>query len=450
MFGSAFCLGLSTAAPRWRRAWSAAAPALLALALNCLGVLVASAQQGSTPSVQHSYINPFPTGDRYRILVIGDSLGDGLWQGLYRAFQEDKNLEFTNRSKASGGLVRTDSNNWDSQLADIMKNDTFQIAVVMFGANDDQAIRSGKDWLKVGSEPWRQAYGERVEAIIKKLRAANIAVYWVGLPVMRSPDQSADAEMMNEVFREKAFINSAKYIDTWNGFTDESGRFSAYGPDMSGQVKRLRADDGVHFTERGSVKLAHFVEKELRRDLSLAKIERNIPLAGSEEEQAKMMGREVVPAKHPEGEQSVDSVAPGSDQPNAAATSGDAAVSTPAEGAPAASGNAAAGASPAMQQSTVGEVSVVRPAMDSTLQEAQRLLPQGTSSSLPEPEMITSDLGNGLTAVATLSSVTDFSVNSSKPRLPLSQRPYYKVLIKGEQLKPKAGRGDDFAWPPPS
>jgi uncharacterized protein len=448
MFGSASCLG--TAAPRWRWSWSAAV-ALLALALNCLGALPASAQQGGTPPVQHSYINPFPTGDRYRILVIGDSLGDGLWQGLYRAFEEDKNLEFINRSKASSGLVRTDSNNWDSQLADIMKNDTFQIAVVMFGANDDQAIRSGKDWLKVGSEPWRQAYGERVEGIIKKLRAANIAVYWVGLPVMRSPDQSADAEMMNEVFREKAFINSAKYIDTWNGFTDESGRFSAYGPDMSGQVKRLRADDGVHFTERGSVKLAHFVEKELRRDLSLAKIERNIPLAGSEEEQAKMMGREVVPAKHPEGEQSVDSAAPGADQPNAAATSGDAAVAAPAaDGTSVASGNPAAGATPAMQQSTVGEVSVVRPAMDSTLQEAQRLLPQGASSSLPEPEMITSELGNGLTAVATLSSVTDFSVNSSKPRLPLSQRPYYKVLIKGEQLKPKAGRGDDFAWPPPS
>ena len=101
-----------------------------------------------------------------------------------------------------------------------------------------------------------------------------------------------------------------------------------------------------------------------------------------------------------------------------------------------------------MQQSTVGEVNVVRPAMDSTLQAAQGLLPQAPASSLPEPEMITSELGNGLTAVATLSSVTDFSLNSSKPRLPLSQRPYYKVLIKGEQLKPKSGRADDFAWPP--
>jgi hypothetical protein len=414
------------------------------LALNCLAALPASAQQGSTPPVQHSYINPFPTGDRYRILVIGDSLGDGLWQGLYRAFQEDKNLEFINRSKASGGLVRSDSNSWESQLTDILKNDTFQIAVMMFGANDDQAIKSGKDWLKVGSEPWRQAYGERVEAIIKKLRAANIAVYWVGLPVMRSPDQSADAEMMNEVFREKAFINSAKYIDTWNGFTDESGRFSAYGPDMSGQVKRLRSDDGVHFTERGSVKLAHFVEKEMRRDLSLAKLERNIPLAGSEEEQAKMMGREVVPTKRAEVDQRADSAASAPDQSDTTAPPADAA--TPADGA--ASGDAASGTTPAMQQSTVGEVNVVRPAMDSTLQAAQGLLPQAPASSLPEPEMITSELGNGLTAVATLSSVTDFSLNSSKPRLPLSQRPYYKVLIKGEQLKPKSGRADDFAWPP--
>ena len=62
--------------------------------------------------------------------------------------------------------------------------------------------------------------------------------------------------------------------------------------------------------------------------------------------------------------------------------------------------------------------------------------------------MITSELSNGLTAVATLSSVSDPSLASSRPRLPLSQRPYYKVLIKGEQLKPKAGRADDFTWPP--
>jgi hypothetical protein len=61
--------------------------------------------------------------------------------------------------------------------------------------------------------------------------------------------------------------------------------------------------------------------------------------------------------------------------------------------------------------------------------------------------MISSDLDGSLTALASISAVNDLSVASSKPRLPLTQRPYYKVLIQGEQLKPKAGRADDFAWP---
>ena len=67
--------------------------AALVLSLFCLLPHAASAQQG-TPPAQRSYINPFPTGDRYRVLVIGDLLGDGLWSGLYRAFEEDANLEF--------------------------------------------------------------------------------------------------------------------------------------------------------------------------------------------------------------------------------------------------------------------------------------------------------------------------------------------------------------------
>jgi len=413
--------------------------AVVLLAALLVWLAPAFAQQG-TPPIQRSYINPFPNGDRYRVLVLGDSLGEGLWQGLYRAFEEDKTLEFINRSKPSSGFARADSYNWTEEVAEILKEDnSYQIAIVMFGANDSQAVRSGKDWLKVGSEGWREIYGKRVETFIKKLRAANTAVYWVGLPIMRSPGQSADAEVLNEVFREKSFINGAKFIETWNGFTDEAGRFSAYGPDMSGQVKRLRADDGAHFTMRGYLKLAHFVEKELRRDLSLAKAERNIPLAGNEDEQAKVMGRDVVPGRAPEASQPAEtSDAATSDQPDAAAQ---------AEGAPGAADQAPADQA-ALQQSTVGEVSVVRPAIDSTLQAAQSLTPQGGGSAMPEAEMITSELGDGLTAVATISSVTDLSLASSKPRLPLSQRPYYKVLIKGEQLKPKSGRGDDFAWPP--
>ena len=96
----------------------------------------------------------------------------------------------------------------------------------------------------------------------------------------------------------------------------------------------------------------------------------------------------------------------------------------------------------------MGEVDVVRPVISqTTLDAAQNMTPQGAASSLSDSENISSDLPGGLTALASISAVSDPSVASSKPRLPLAQRPYYRVLIKGEQLKPKAGRADDFTWP---
>jgi uncharacterized protein len=269
-----------------------------------------------------------------------------------------------------------------------------------------------------------------------------MAVYWVGLPIMRSPDESDDAEALNEVYREKSFINGAKFIDTWSGFTDESGRYSAFGPDMSGQVRRLRDDDGVHFTSRGYLKLAHFAEKEIRRDLGLAKLERNIPLAGSEDEQAKVMGRVVSPGK------SVPPSSPSTKTPPAE-TGEQPQPQAQAQGeAPAGAEGETEPTQPAIQQSKVGEVDVIRPVISqTTIDAAQNLTPQGAAASLPDSENISSDLPGGLTALASISSVNDPSVASSKPRLPLTQRPYYRVLIKGEQLKPKAGRADDFTWP---
>ena len=54
----------------------------------------------------------------------------------------------------------------------------------------------------------------------------------------------------------------------WDGFVDESGRFIPQGPDFEGQIRRLRAGDGVHFTRAGARKLAHYLEREIRRGLA--------------------------------------------------------------------------------------------------------------------------------------------------------------------------------------
>ena len=90
-----------------RRFGMAAVASMVGLVM-LVGWLAPSMAQG-TPPVQRSYINPFPNGDRYRVVVLGDSLGDGLWSGLYRAFEDDATLEFIQRSKASTGFARTDT-----------------------------------------------------------------------------------------------------------------------------------------------------------------------------------------------------------------------------------------------------------------------------------------------------------------------------------------------------
>src|SRR4029079_15237674 len=363
--------------------------ALLSLSAIVSGAGVAAAQ--GAPEFQRTYGNTFPKGERYRVVVLGDSLGDGLWSGLYRTFEEDKNLEIVNRSKVSTGFVRVDYYDWNKALDDILKENDYQMAVVMFGANDNQPIRQGKEFFKPGTDAWREAYAQRVEAFIKKLRAAKLAVYWAGLPIMRSPDQSDDAQFLNDVFREKAFINGAKFVDTWSGFTDDSGRYSAYAPDMEGQVKRLRADDGVHFTMRGYLKLAHFVEKEMRHDLNVAKLERNIPPAGDAQEQAKMMGRAVNAGPTATPPLAETPRPPLADAPDGTAPAGDAANASPAPDAAGAQPTADAEAPAAnsqqpeatQEQAKAGDVELVRPAIPATTFEAaQTMSPQGAGSAM--------------------------------------------------------------------
>lgn len=410
----------------------------LAAALLCIAATVSVAQAQSFnqfSQYSRSYVTPFPEGDRYKLYVFGDSLGDGIWAGLYRAFRPDGNIDVVKKSKVSTGFVRVDYFDWNTRIRKITKAEKFHIAVIMVGANDMQPIRVKGKWHKINTEGWRDIYGQRIDTFIKRLKETHAAVYWVGLPVMRADKHNAAMQVLNEVFREKAFVNGVKFIDTWNGFADQFGRYSAFGPDLSGQVRRLRANDGVHFTMKGYRKLAHFVEREIRRDMRSAKTERNIPLAGDEPEQARAVPRKGAEEKkerrikkqpRPVGPARETGIKKDSGQKKA-------------ESDPAGTPDKAAAFSES--EKTVAGVAVLRPEISAAAAAAAT-----TSTYAPDVETIASDIGGGLTALASVSPINDPTL-SAPQRLPLTQRPYYRVLIKGEQVKPKAGRADDFSWP---
>jgi hypothetical protein len=73
---------------------------------------------------------------------------------------------------------------------------------------------------------------------------------------------------LDDLYRASADKDAIDYVDVWNGFVDENGRYSVMGPDFEGQTRRLRSGDGIHFTKYGALKLAHLVDQELSREMA--------------------------------------------------------------------------------------------------------------------------------------------------------------------------------------
>jgi hypothetical protein len=88
------------------------------------------------------------------------------------------------------------------------------------------------------------------------------------MPVMQSQRLSADMLWLNEMFRERVSRAGQTYVDVWEGFASEQGQYAAVGPDVSGEIVRLRTADGVHFTRAGARKLAFFAARDVTRLLS--------------------------------------------------------------------------------------------------------------------------------------------------------------------------------------
>lgn len=131
----------------------------------------------------------------------------------------------------------------------------------------EQARQAAYGPWEFHTEKWEIAYIKRVDSTIAALKSAGVPVFWVGLPSQRGAKASADSQYLNEIYRSRADKAGITYVDIWDGFVDESGRFSPQGPDYEGQIRRLRSADGVYFTKFGARKLAHYVEREIERQM---------------------------------------------------------------------------------------------------------------------------------------------------------------------------------------
>jgi len=200
------------------------------------------------------------------VAVMGDTLGQLLTQGLTEDFQETPQIGILRKGKESSGLVRDDFYDWLKAAKDIAGNAKKpDVAVMMIGSNDRQPLSENGQPVEPLSPRWRELYAARVEAVAVAFKEKNIPLIWVGLPVMKAERYSTDMAQLNAIYRAAAAKTGAVFVDVWDKFADDHGQYSAFGPDVKGQIAKLRSADGVNFSEAGSLKLAHFVESEIKR-----------------------------------------------------------------------------------------------------------------------------------------------------------------------------------------
>ena len=411
------------------------AAALWPLTIAQIGIAGPAHAQGSATGT--SYITPFPENDGYRLEVWGDVLAEGLLTGLIEQFADEPRVAVQKRHRAVPSLMRPTFDDDIGEVVSEIARSNAHIIVVQVGLNDRVPLRlpNGRR-APVGSEPWREEYSRRIDRIMRAFKAQRIAAYWVGLPIMRRPDANDDAQMINEILRERAYVSGLKMIDVYAATADAGGNYDAYGPDVSGTNRLLRQGDGITFTAAGNRKVAHFVERELKRDLVQARAQRSIPLAGSEAEQRLIRPQRQatpVPARTPT-DAAAKLVSPA--RPAAATTDGELkadnsriTLTAPTE---------------AGRQET-STIDLPRPAISGGLMAL--LARRAASDRANQPgEVLVREIPGGLTLSRTIS--TAAAPGAPQRRALPSQTPFFRVLVKGERLEPKVGRADDIVWPP--
>ena len=204
----------------------------------------------------------------HHVLVIGDSLAVLLAGGLDDALNDRPDVVVVNKAKPDSGLVRSGFYDWPKVANDLLASDSkISLGVMLLGLNDRQAIREGETVHEPLSPRWSELYKARIDAVANAFAARRIPLIWVGAPPVQNPRLSADFVSFNELYRQQAEKAGGQYVDLWGAFVDAENRYTAMGPDVSGQTMRLRLGDGIHFTAAGARKAAHFVDVLIRRQI---------------------------------------------------------------------------------------------------------------------------------------------------------------------------------------
>ncbi|CAN7504977.1 DUF459 domain-containing protein [Rhizobium sp. LjRoot98] len=200
-----------------------------------------------------------------KVLVVGDFMAGSLGDGLKTAFETTPGIVIETRANGSSGLVREDYFNWPENLPAYITETKPALIIISLGANERQQMAIGSEKEKFRTDSWLAEYTRRTGAFAALARKDKTPLLWVGMPPFQSTSMTADMVTLNGIFRTETEKVGGTFVDIWDGFVDEDGKFVMTGSDINGQQVRLRGSDGINLTKAGKRKLAFYVEKDIRK-----------------------------------------------------------------------------------------------------------------------------------------------------------------------------------------
>lgn len=205
--------------------------------------------------------------------VFGDSMADGLWAALYRDLGDLDGVDVVKFSEVSTGLSRYDYVDIQAKSTRQLAERPVDVAIILFGTNDAQAIVIDGQIHQFGSDGWKAAYAQRVDNLVELMRSRGAEVYWVGLPRMKSSGFDGRMTIINDVVEARMTALGVPYFDTVTLTSNEAGGYEAYLSDEDGRRRLMRAGDGIHMSMSGYLRMADPVADRLKVDLGVAEAE---------------------------------------------------------------------------------------------------------------------------------------------------------------------------------
>jgi hypothetical protein len=140
---------------------------------------------------------------------------------------------------------------------------------VAFGANDDQDMVAGSQYLVRATPAWQAEYARRVALVMSEAAAPGRMLIWIEMPPMARPRLDQTDRIIDGIVRAQAKNHPGVLVVDPGPVLAPHGTYTTYLPGSSGQPVAVRASDGVHLTPAGAGRVLPLVLAAIRTEWRL-------------------------------------------------------------------------------------------------------------------------------------------------------------------------------------